>query len=363
MAKKLKFTPGRQHRQNDLFDLTGDLFASDENQTPAADDVHSPLTGMERLMAEDFTVNAPASLRNSAPVTPDDVMALRREEIKAVRKLRFISFGSGSSGNCAYLGDERGGVLIDAGVEPDKVREALNFHGLSMKDVKGVCLTHDHSDHVRFVYSLVRKYTHIGVYCTPKVLSGLLRRHSISRRIKDYHHPIYKEFPFQVAGFEITAFGVEHDGTDCCGFYFVNDDLRFAVATDLGGVNDRVDYYLRRARFVMIEANYDLTMLRNGPYPMHLKARIEGPAGHLDNMDTGRFLKSIYTPDLTHVFLCHLSNENNTPEAALSAVTSALLEAGAQGVGDGSGSIESRQCAVQLVALPRYDASPLYTFR
>ncbi len=79
----------------------------------------------------------------------------------------------------------------------DKVRDGLKANGLSLDHIKGVCLTHDHSDHVRYVYSLVRKRPSIGVYCTPKTLSGIMRRHSISRRLKDYHRPIYKEFAFQ----------------------------------------------------------------------------------------------------------------------------------------------------------------------
>ena len=145
--------------------------------------------------------------------------------------LMLLSFGSGSSGNCTYVGTRREGVLVDAGVDGDKVKQGLRDNGLSIKNVKGIILTHDHSDHVRFAYTIVRKNPQMGIYCTPKALGGLLRRHSISRRIKDYHHPVFKEFSFEVAGLKITPFDTPHDGTDNCGFFIQLGDINFCVAT------------------------------------------------------------------------------------------------------------------------------------
>lgn len=353
MAKKLKISPSRQHPG--LFDLTGDLFA--ERDIPDKLSFPAP----ERI--RDFEITGLSGRPEAVADKPYALHELRRNALREVRSLKFISFGSGSSGNSAYISDDNCGILIDAGVDTDTVKAALRRHGLSLDNVKAVCLTHDHGDHVRFVYSLVRKHTHIGVYCTPKVLSGILRRHSISRRINDYHRPIYKEFPFRVGDFEITAFDVSHDGTDNSGFFITNGDFSFAIATDLGCITSRVDYYMRRARFIMLESNYDLRMLRTGPYPMYLKARIEADSGHLDNTVAAQFLASVYRPEVSHIFLCHLSNENNTPAAATEAVSSALIGAGVTSVGDGSGSIASRDCPVQLVALPRSEASPLFLLR
>ncbi|MDE7411872.1 MAG: MBL fold metallo-hydrolase [Paramuribaculum sp.] len=352
MAKRWK--TGSRHNDSETFELTGDLFARPAERSPESYDF---LVAGEAL--PDFEVSAPAAGAGAVP-TPEDIHRLRVDELSSRRKIHYISFGSGSSGNSSYIGDDETGLLIDAGVEPDKIYDALDRHGLSVKNIKGICLTHDHSDHVRYVYTLLRKNPHIALYCTPRVLTGMLRRHNISRRIKDYHHAIYKEFPFKVGNFEVTAFEVSHDGSDNAGYYITSGDFSFAVATDLGCVTDRVDYYMRRASHIMLESNYDLDMLHNGPYPFHLQARIEAFTGHLDNKVTARFLADIYTPRLKHVFLCHLSHENNTPEAALATVCAALRETGVHSIGDGSDSIESRDAAVQVVALPRHESSPLF---
>lgn len=274
--------------------------------------------------------------------------------------MRFISFGSGSSGNCAYVGDGESGILIDAGVSPDKVVPELRRRGISMSSVKGICITHDHSDHIRYVYKILKKHPHMALFATPKTLGGVFRRHALSPRLRDYHRPIYIETPFRAGRFTITAFQTPHDGTDNVGFFIECDGLALAVATDLGSVTERVDYYMRRANFIVIEANYDSRMLRDGRYPMHLKARIAADNGHLDNVVTAKYVAGIWTPKLSHVFLCHLSHDNNMPEIALAAVRGELESRGLK-VGDASGSIESRDADVQLAALPRFDPSDFYT--
>lgn len=280
------------------------------------------------------------------------------EVTPTIDRLNFISFGSGSSGNCAYVGDGEQGILIDAGVDSDIVIDELRRHGIKMDSIKGIVLTHDHSDHVRYVYKLIRKRFHISVYCTPKTLGGILRRHNISNRIKDYHKPIYKEHPFTIGNFSLTAFEVMHDGTDNAGFLITRGSHNLVVATDLGCISERADYYMRKANYLMIEANYDEAMLAAGNYPEYLKGRIRSTIGHLDNVVTAQYLREIYSPNLRHIFLCHLSKDNNTPEIALREVEQALTAAGAT-VGDGSNSPYARMASVQLMALPRYDSTPL----
>ena len=276
--------------------------------------------------------------------------------------ISYISFGSGSSGNSCYIGNSREGFLIDAGIRADETGATLRANGISISRVKGILLTHDHSDHVKYAYTLLRANRHMRLFCTNRVLNGLLRRHGISRHIKDYHVPIFKEIPFAVGDFRVTAFDVPHDGTDNMGFSIDYDNRRFVVATDLGAVTDRARYYMSRANYLVIEANYDSRMLAEGMYPEYLKARIRAANGHLDNADTAASLAEIINPSLKYIFLCHLSKDNNTPAKALKAVRDAL-EARGITIGDGKETILDRKADVQLLALPRFDPTRWFALR
>jgi len=276
--------------------------------------------------------------------------------------LHYISFASGSSGNSCYVGNERGGIVIDAGIRADQIENTLRLHGVGMRHVKGLVLTHDHSDHVRYSYNLLRNNRHLILYCTPRVLNGLLRRHSISKRIKEYHTPIFKEIPFKVADMEVTAFDVPHDGSDNMGFSIEFEEHRFVLATDLGMVSERARHYMSMANYLVIEANYDSDMLRKGPYPEYLKARIRAANGHLDNRDTAAFLSEIANPELKYIFLCHLSKDNNTPAKALKEVTDALSSRGLT-VGHAQETLADRRADVQLMVLPRFEPTRWFVFR
>ena len=269
----------------------------------------------------------------------------------------FMSFGSGSSGNCAYLGTFESGILIVAGIDPDRVFGELHRNGVPPQAVKGIILTHDHQDHVRYVYACVRKHKHLRIYCTPKLMNGLLRRHNISRRVRDYHEAIYKEIPFKLAGMALTAFETSHDGTDNMGFSIeLGAGNTFVVATDTGIITDRASHYMALASHLMIESNYDRQLLDTGTYPEYLKARVRGEKGHLDNRVAADFVASHYHDGLQNVFLCHLSNDNNRPEIACDTMSMALRQRGLT-VGDGSNTPDQRGRDIQVYALPRFKSS------
>ena len=290
--------------------------------------------------------------------------------------LRFISFGSGSSGNCAYLGTPRGGILIDAGIrEPvkyhrkkknperqdvltlDQAFAELERNGVSRDMVKGVLLTHAHQDHMRCLYPAVSA-CRCSVYCTMGVMSQMLQRCRINGRIRDHHVPIFKEIPFRVQDMEITAFETMHD-VKSVGFSIEYEGEHFVVATDMGTITERAAYYMSRANYLMLECNYDLKMLNEGHYPAMLKDRVKGEKGHLDNAVAAQFVAEHYHEDLRNVFLCHLSQDNNTEELALTAMREAL-EAKGLTVGDGSNSASQCNRDVQICTLPRYSASAWY---
>ena len=304
---------------------------------------------------------------NASPDTP----------LKPVGKgLRFISFGSGSSGNCAYLGTPRGGILIDAGIrEPvkyhrkkknperqdvltlDQAFTVLEHNGVTRDMIKGVLLTHAHQDHMRCLYQAVSQ-CRCSVYCTRGVMSQLLQRCRISSRIQDRHVPIFKEIPFRVLDMEITAFETMHD-VKSVGFNIEYEGESFVIATDTGIITERAAYYMSRANYLMIESNYDKKMLLEGTYSYMLKDRVMSEKGHLDNEVAARFVAEHYHKDLRHVFLCHLSKDNNTEEIALDTMRQALESKGLS-VGDGSNSADQNTRDIQICALPRYNASGFY---
>lgn len=274
--------------------------------------------------------------------------------------LCFISLGSGSSGNCAYLGTASQGLLIDAGVRYDLVMPQLERNGISPNMIKGIILTHDHADHIRAVYKLVRSNKHVRVFCTPRLMHAIMRYHNMSSHLKDYHAAVWKEIPFALAGMNITPFETSHDAIDNTGFLIERNGEKFVVATDMGRVTERAMHYIAQANYLMIESNYDLMMLRNGRYPAYLKARIQSDKGHLDNTMTADTLKAVAGKHLKWVMLCHLSNDNNKPEIAHATALEALQEKGLT-VGDGSYDVDNRHRDTQLVVLPRHEASPWFT--
>jgi len=304
---------------------------------------------------------APFSVQAGSPAAtrtdPGDDLRLADEYSRPRRRLRFMSFGSGSSGNCAYIGTGDCGLLIDAGVDNNFVTERLLRNGIDISTVRGIVLTHDHADHVRFAYSLLRRNRQMRLYATPRTLEGLLRRHNISRRIKDYHAPVYKEHDYMFDDIRVTPFETSHDGTDNVGYAITLAETTFVVATDMGVITERADHYMRRACALMIESNYDSAMLAAGRYPEYLKNRIRSAIGHMDNDVTAAYLRDIHTPALKHVFLCHLSHDNNTPDIALAAVRGALLERGVCLV---ASPVDIADGSLYLTALPRYDTSDLY---
>ena len=141
----------------------------------------------ENAASEEHRKIIPNPVYTDLDITPEEIAV---SAAASAERLYYISLGSGSSGNSCYIGTDREGIVVDAGVRADKIEEMLEINGIPMSRIKALLLTHDHSDHVRYSYNLLRNNRHVSLYCTPRVLNGLLRRHSISRRIKEYHTPV-----------------------------------------------------------------------------------------------------------------------------------------------------------------------------
>ena len=230
--------------------------------------------------------------------------------------LKFISFGSGSSGNCYFLYTETDGLLIDTGVGLRTLKKYFHDYGLHLSSVRNVLVTHDHADHVKSIGSLSSDY-HLPVYATRIVHKGIFTNYCVRKKISAEHAKyIEKGETIQLGEFTVTSFGVPHDSSDNVGYRVVWHDITFCLMTDVGHVTDEMKSFIKESNYLVIEANHDVEMLQNGPYPQYLKNRILGSVGHLSNKDCGIALAENATPNLRHVWLCHLSEENNHPELA-----------------------------------------------
>jgi phosphoribosyl 1,2-cyclic phosphodiesterase len=242
--------------------------------------------------------------------------------------LKFISFGSGSDGNCYFLYTEKDGMLIDTGVGLRKLKNYFNDNKLSLGMVKRVLITHDHADHINSVGSFSKKYN-VPVYTTQEVHAGILKNYSVVEKLSSEHTKyLVKGETCTLGDFTITPFKVPHDSSDNVGYKVECEGVIFCLMTDAGYVTDEMKQYISCANYLVIEANHDASMLRDGHYSQFLKERIAGEGGHLSNSDAAQALVENATQNLRHVWLCHLSNENNHPELARKTVETILKDNG-----------------------------------
>lgn len=242
-------------------------------------------------------------------------------------KIKFLSLGSGSSGNCYYLGTDKYGILIDAGIGIRSIKKILKEHDIMLDSIKAVFITHDHADHIKAVGHLGEKIN-IPIYATAKIHQGINKSYCVTEKLSTSVRYLEKETPMQLHDFTIESFEVPHDGSDNVGYCIEVDGRIFAFLTDLGEITPLAAQYICKAHYLIIEANYDVEMLRMGSYPAHLKARIMGANGHMSNADTANFLADNYNENLRYIWLCHLSKDNNHPELAYKTVEWALKTKG-----------------------------------
>ena len=242
--------------------------------------------------------------------------------------LKFISFGSGSSGNCYYLATATDALLIDIGVGLRGLKKDCRNYGVSLSQIRHVLVTHDHADHIKSVGSFSFDYQ-VPVYTTLKVHQGINQNYCVTKKLApELTKVLEKGQPVQIGDFRVTPFGVPHDSSDNVGYFIEAGDTNICLITDAGHVTDEMKEYISKARHLIIEANHDIEMVQSGPYPQFLKERILSGTGHLNNRDSGIAVAENMSEQLQHVWLCHLSEENNHPELARKTVESVLRSYG-----------------------------------
>lgn len=224
--------------------------------------------------------------------------------------MRLVSIASGSSGNCIYIGSERTHILIDAGISNKRIEQGLNEIGLKGSELDAVLVTHEHSDHVKGIGVLARKYE-IPVYGTKETLEELGGMKSLGEYPRELFMPVRPDVPFSIGDMELSPFSIDHDAANPVAYRVKHGRRSVAVATDMGHFDQYVIEHLQGLDALLIESNHDVNMLETGPYPYYLKRRILGDHGHLSNENAGRLLSLVLHDGLKHILLGHLSKENN----------------------------------------------------
>lgn len=233
--------------------------------------------------------------------------------------MRFGTIASGSSGNCIYIGTDSHHILIDDGIAGRRVAGGLAGFGLAPEDIEGILITHEHSDHVKGLGVLSRRYR-IPVYGTEATLACIQKDTSLGKFPEGIFRPVAHDEDFIIGDMTIHPFSVPHDAADPVAYRVTSGEKSAAVVTDLGEYDERIIGELQDLDAVMVEANYDVRMLQTGPYPYPLKQRIQSEVGHMSNESAGQLLTRILGDRTSYVFLGHLSKMNNYPALALEAV-------------------------------------------
>jgi phosphoribosyl 1,2-cyclic phosphodiesterase len=235
--------------------------------------------------------------------------------------LRFASLASGSRGNCLVADADGTFVLLDCGLNLRDVERRLARLGLGPADIDGILVTHEHGDHAHGVFDFAAAHG-TTVYLSYGTMAAMKAEGRVTEGVRMVF--VNGRESFFIDGMQIAPFTVPHDAREPVQFVVSDGDRKLGVLTDIGASTAHVEQALSGMHALVLETNYDRDMLWNGGYPRWLKQRIAGPFGHLDNEDSGRLLAALDCSRLRHLLGAHLSEKNNRPELARSALARAL---------------------------------------
>ncbi len=242
-------------------------------------------------------------------------------------ELAICSLASGSSGNSYLVRSEKTALLVDAGISSRQICLGLSELGLGAEDLSGVLITHEHSDHIKGVPTLLKR-TDAALYATELTAGQIAADPSRVCTVTPGE-------VFDIGDIEVSCFSLSHDAADPVGYSFRNGGSTITVVTDTGCVTDEIMYFMQRADILVLESNHDVNMLRIGRYPWFLKQRILSDHGHLSNEAAAHALAELLKAESAggglkqrQVLLAHLSRENNFPEMALATMENILQENG-----------------------------------
>lgn len=229
--------------------------------------------------------------------------------------MRFASLGSGSRGNATVVEGGQTRLLVDCGYSHREFEQRLTLAGIDPQSLDAILVTHEHTDHVRGVGVLARRYD-LPVWCT----RGTWRGASMGQ-VSDLHLFTPQVEGFRIGDIQVRPYAVPHDAREPVQYVFETERCRFGILTDAGCSTPHILNSLAGVDALLLECNHDTEMLAKGPYPPRLRARVGGSLGHLSNRQAADLLGQLEHARLSHLVAAHLSEKNNRPDLAREALT------------------------------------------
>ncbi|MCI5622613.1 MULTISPECIES: MBL fold metallo-hydrolase [Anaerostipes] len=237
--------------------------------------------------------------------------------------MKLTSIASSSEGNSIFVGTDKTKLLVDCGISAKRIESALKELDLTVPDFDGILITHEHSDHIKGLGVISRRYG-IPVFATSKTIDAIFEYKNLGKVEKDLFHSIDADRPFLIGDITVEASRVWHDAADPVCYSFCSDGVKASIATDLGDYDEYLVEKIYGSDILFVEANHDVNMLQVGRYPYYLKRRILGRHGHLSNERCAQLIEDTATSDTRKVYLGHLSKENNYEKLAYETVKVSL---------------------------------------
>lgn len=237
---------------------------------------------------------------------------------------KIVPLFSSSKGNSYYIQGNDSAILIDAGRNLKQVELALSANNLSMRDVRAIFITHEHTDHISALKVMLKRYD-IPLYASRGTLDYLTRCDKVpaTARLNVIENIV------ETDSFRVQRVATSHDAAEPCGYCITTPDgRRLSIVTDTGFLTEDARGAISRSHLAVVESNHDVDMLREGEYPYILKKRILSDNGHLSNAACAEAMPDFVSAGLTRIILGHLSEENNTPHLALNETIDSLNRAG-----------------------------------
>ncbi|WP_147536017.1 MBL fold metallo-hydrolase [Bacillus marasmi] len=239
--------------------------------------------------------------------------------------MHFSVLASGSTGNAIYVESEDHSFLVDAGFSGKQIEGLFSQIDRKIENLSGILVTHEHSDHIKGIGVLARKYK-LPIYANEKTwqaMEGLVGEIPVEQKFV-FGMESVKSF----GSVSIESFGVSHDAAEPMFYVFHHSDKKLVLITDTGYVSERVKGIISNADMYVFESNHDVQMLRMGRYPWNIKRRILSDVGHVSNEDAALAMSDVAGDKTKRFYLAHLSLDNNMKDLARMSVSQTLQSRG-----------------------------------